>query len=1005
MRESFGKIQARRVVVCFIGLAIVLVLGLKIAPAQGLNEAVRLNQQASELNQQGRYTEAESLYKRSLKIFEKALGPDHPYFATSMEGLANLYQTQGRYTDAERLHKRALEIRRKALDSYHPAVASSLNNLATLYHQQGQYDQAEPFYKRALEIRERALGPDHLDVATLQSNLAVLYQEQARYTEAERLHKHELEIREKTLGPDHPLIAQSLNNLASFYWHQGRYAEAEPLFKRSREIMEKALGPNHSDVALLLSNMATVYSLQAKHKEAEQLYKRAWVILEKALGPEHIKVALSIDGLANVYSVQGRFADAEPLYKRALAIREKALGPAHPEVAIPLYNLALLYERQDRFADAEPLFKRALAIREKALGPAHPTVGKLLSTLASVYSTQGRFADAELLYQRSLEILEKAAPNHTDFASLLGNLAEHYRAQGRYADAEPLIKRSLATFKKALNSEHFIVVEVLNGLAALYDEQGRYEDAMPVARQVINQGKAPPYPTLKILMGAQKADLISQIELFDSSYLVLQSSFSSAVSEAVKKVAQRFAAGTGDLAKMVRKDQDLQQEAEALDRNLIAAVSKTPEERNATAEENLRKRLGEITLERKALENVLRERFSDYVALANPPPLSLEDTQKLLTDDEAIVAFHIGEKRSYAWVVTKTSADWVEIPATATDLAFDIKKLRWSLTFDRSGRDVPFDSALAYSIYKKTFGPIAEKLKGKTRLSVLANGALTSIPFGLLITSDPEGKALKDVDWLIKSYAVTVIPSIYSLKTMRAHVAAVGAEKPMIAFADPVFSEDDPEGEEKQVAQRSLSHFYRGSQLDAKSLAEALPQLPGTRIEVDRIAKGLNVPKEDLKFGREATETAVKQSKLDDYRVVYFATHGLVAGDLEEFAKSKAEPALALTFPDEPDDMDNGLLEASEIAKLKMDAEWVVLSACNTASSDGVRAEPLSGLARAFLYAGGRSLVVSHWDVSDDATAELMSNLFEISKEQTHALPWRDDAGGETQSSELGNIR
>ena len=115
------------------------------------------------------------------------------------------------------------------------------------------------------------------------------------------------------------------------------------------------------------------------------------------------------------------------------------------------------------------------------------------------------------------------------------------------------------------------------------------------------------------------------------------------------------------------------------------------------------------------------------------------------------------------------------------------------------------------------------------------------------------------------------------------------------------------------------------------------------------------------------------------YRIVYFATHGLVSGDLQKFAKNKIEPALVLSIPDKPTDFDDGLLTASEIAQLKLNADWVVLSACNTASSDGVGAEARSGLARAFLYAGARSLVVSHWDVSDEATTSLMSNLFEIS--------------------------
>jgi CHAT domain-containing protein len=109
---------------------------------------------------------------------------------------------------------------------------------------------------------------------------------------------------------------------------------------------------------------------------------------------------------------------------------------------------------------------------------------------------------------------------------------------------------------------------------------------------------------------------------------------------------------------------------------------------------------------------------------------------------------------------------------------------------------------------------------------------------------------------------------------------------------------------------------------------------------------------------------------------VYFATHGLVAGDHYNFAKGKVEPALALSIPDTPDDFDNGLLSASEIAQLKLNADWVVLSACNTAAEENPGAEALSGLARAFFYAGARSLLVSHWEVDDQVTAELMSKIF-----------------------------
>jgi CHAT domain-containing protein len=156
-------------------------------------------------------------------------------------------------------------------------------------------------------------------------------------------------------------------------------------------------------------------------------------------------------------------------------------------------------------------------------------------------------------------------------------------------------------------------------------------------------------------------------------------------------------------------------------------------------------------------------------------------------------------------------------------------------------------------------------------------------------------------------------------------------------------------------------------------------QLPGTRKETQQIAAELKAEPADIRLGLAATETAVKQAKLDQYRIVYFATHGLVAGDLELFAKDKAEPALALSIPEKPNDLDDGLLTASEIAQLKLDADWAVLSACNTAAEDKPGAEALSGLARAFFYAGAKSLIVSHWSVDDEATARLMINTFRAS--------------------------
>ncbi len=333
--------------------------------------------------------------------------PDSPEFATSLSWLGSAYQSQGRYTEAEPLFKRCLDIREKKLGPDHPDVAKSLINLAALFRTQGRYADAEPLFKRSLDIRERKLGPDHPDVAIALNNLAFLYQSQGRYADAEPLYKRSLDIREKKLGPDHPDVATAVNNLAVLYTFQGRYADAEPLFKRSLGIYEKKLGPDHPDVATSLDSLAVLYSSQGRYADAEPLFRRSLGIYEKKLGTDHPDVAASLNNLATLYQFQGHYADAEPLFKRSLDIREKKLGPDHPDVAQSLLNLALLYQFQGRYADAEPLFKRSLGVYERKLGLDHPDVASALSNLASLYLAQGRYADAEPLYNRALVINEK----------------------------------------------------------------------------------------------------------------------------------------------------------------------------------------------------------------------------------------------------------------------------------------------------------------------------------------------------------------------------------------------------------------------------------------------------------------------------------------------------------------------------------------------------------------------------------------------------------------------
>jgi CHAT domain-containing protein len=510
---------------------------------------------------------------------------------------------------------------------------------------------------------------------------------------------------------------------------------------------------------------------------------------------------------------------------------------------------------------------------------------------------------------------------------------------------------------------------------------------LPIIRRTLSQGTADKFHAFPVLFASQGQTLVSAAQALADSYEIVQRASSSAAASAVSKLAARFAAGTSELAQLVRSDQDLTAEAESLDKAVVAFVSKPPAQRSATAEDQIRKRIEAVKTERERLQQIFNQRFPDYVALSNPQPVSLQETQALLGNDEALLVFDFDAK-SYAWIITRTDADWKELKISARDLDAQVRTLRSFLlgvlergyqAADHEVAHTPrFDPALAYKIYQATFGVFGDKIAAKKRLSIITNGALTSLPPQLLVTKDPSGKDLKELDWLVRSHAITVLPSVASLKVLRGGSQTSSARKPMIAFADPVFSKA-ARARTQNVAMRSLTSFYRGTQVDFAAIGEYLPQLPGTRKEVQQIAAELKTAPGDIRLGLAATETAVKQAKLDQYRIVYFATHGLVSGDLEGFAKSKAEPALALTIPDKPNDVDDGLLTTSEIAQLKLNADWAVLSACNTAAEDKPGAEALSGLARAFFYAGARSLIVSHWSVSDEATARLMIGTFRAS--------------------------
>jgi len=451
-----------------------------------LQKAEELNAQVLQLYQQGQYDQAIPLALEALRLRERALGPDHPDVASSLNNLAALYQAMGAYSQVEPLYQRALKIVEARLGPDHPYVATSLNNLAALYQAMGAYGQAEPLYQRALKIREAKLGPDHPYVATSLNNLAELYKAMGAYGQAQPLYQRALKIREAKLGPDHPDVANSLNNLAALYQAMGAYGQAKPLYQRALKIVEAKLGPDHPDVAISLDNLAGFYDDMGAYGQAERLYQRALKIREAKLGPDHPYVATSLNNLAALYQNMGAYGQAEPLYQRALKIFEAKLGPDHPDVANSLNNLAALYQAMGAYSLVEPLYQRALKIVEARLGPDHPYVATSLNNLAELYKEMGAYGQAEPLYQQALKIYEaKLGPDHPDVATSLNNLAGLYEAMGAYGQAESLFQRALKIREAQLGPDHPDIAQNLNNLALLYHTMGAHGQAEPLYQRAL----------------------------------------------------------------------------------------------------------------------------------------------------------------------------------------------------------------------------------------------------------------------------------------------------------------------------------------------------------------------------------------------------------------------------------------------------------------------------------------------------------------------------------------
>ena len=424
------------------------------------------------------HLEAESALKRSLGIWTRLLGANHPDVANCQLTLADLYNIQGRHDKAEGLYREALRVRKQTFGPVHTEVAEVMDRIGQVLKNRGKYDQSEAYYDSALTILIDVFGPDSPGLVQAISQLALLYCHQGRYNLAARHYLWALDILEKEYGTDHELVAACLYDLLDVHQAQGSYTEGERICRRVLRIQEEIHGPESSIAAQCLTRLSDFCRFQGKYSEAEDYNLQARKIYQKVLKKEHPDVAVNLASLAALYKAQGRYPEAVPLYQRALEIFGNTLWEDNPSQAEVLQDLATIYLYQGKSNEAESALDTAISIMTEVFPNRRSKRTGAMMDMSRVYESQGRFKDAERICTEVLQILsEEFGSQHQAVAACHDRLAEVYRHQLKYSEAEGQYVRALAIRLRSFGPDHQETARTRTDLARLYRDQGDFQRA------------------------------------------------------------------------------------------------------------------------------------------------------------------------------------------------------------------------------------------------------------------------------------------------------------------------------------------------------------------------------------------------------------------------------------------------------------------------------------------------------------------------------------------------
>jgi CHAT domain-containing protein/Tfp pilus assembly protein PilF len=974
--------------------------------SDSLDFAASLNSMAAVHNHRGQGDQAEESYKKALSIQER-LAPKSLVLAQTLANLGGSLFMRRQYDEAGAYHQRALTIREQ-LAPGSLAVATSLRWLGMCAIGKGPQEQ-ERYYRAALTIEEK-LAPGSVDVATTLGFLSAAAQDRGDLTAGADYGSQALALWEK-LAPGSRKATVAMADLSNLLLERGDLAEAEGLARKALE-QNRKVDPDSKYVAGDLWLLGKIAMGRGNLAPAEDYYRQALAIGER-LDPGGSMSARVMRELGLVAEWRGDLAKAEEYYRNALAIWQKT-SPGGNTLAQGLFGVGMVLHERGDLAQAEGYYRRALAIWEETV-PDTLYVAQVLGRLGEVARSQGDLARAEEYQRRAIAIEQKSAPGGLDLAHGLSDLGEIRLAQGELSEALQYQQQALAIREKLAPGTGSHATS-LSAVAGIMCREGKPDAAAQYYQRALD---AMENQAARLGSGDElRAGFRSRRAKYYKDYidlLVEQKRF-----ELAFQVLERFRARTlletlaGARAE-IRKGADpaLLEQKRGLQQSLAAKTQRRIEllgAKNGGAElAVLDKEIQNLHSQYQEVEGRIRASSPGYAALMHPQPLSAKEAQEqLLDEDTVLLEYSLGEERSYVWVLTRGSLTTYELPKRSDieEVAREIYRLltaRGEIHTQESAAQLQARMDGARQTYRDqaailsrmVLEPVAGQIENKKRLLIVSDGALQYIPFAALptpqtTTAGQEGRAAP----LLMTHEIVNLPSASVLAALRQPIERKKPSKEIAVLADPVFTKGDArvsagrgssvkavhDGAEEASSLRSASTEQLArvvADVPAATRGGAyLGRLPYSRLEAQAILSLVPSRQGMQALDFRASRATALSPDLAQYRILHFATHGLLDSEHPELS------GLVFSLVDSRGQPQYGFLGLDDVYNMNLNADLVVLSACNTGLGREIQGEGLVGLTQGFMYAGAPQIVASLWSVNDAATAELMGRFYQAMEQK-----------------------